>query len=188
MAFFSAGADKEKLMILYSLKSAGIPLSREQIASVVYDQGLDNYITLSEHLMELEENSCLATVPTYRLQTMVLTRRGEEVVSLFENTLPRSIRNGLDEFIEAHRDGFRRENTSQVQSKFHTDGSFSTELALVENGEAFFEIRIKLPSAGYTRIAERRWDELNQKLYLDTLLALTSEEPDEARTDGVAKE
>ena len=161
MAFFTSGGDKDKLMILYSLKKAGIPLSREQITAVLSEHGLDNYITISQHVIELEETACIATVPAYHLQTIVLTRRGEEVVNLFSSMLPKSLREGIDAVIDARADEFRRENTSQVETRSLTDGNFTTSLALVENGDAFFEIRIKLPAAKYTRIAERRWDEVS---------------------------
>ena len=117
MAFFSSGSDKEKLMILYSLKKAGIPLSREQIVGIMSENGLENYIDIAQHIMELEGNACLATVPTYRRQTIVLTSRGEEVVSLFAKTLPRSLRDGIDAYVERKLDDFRRENTSQAETR-----------------------------------------------------------------------
>ncbi|MBR4435104.1 MAG: DUF4364 family protein [Clostridia bacterium] len=186
MAFFSNGSDKEKLMIMYTLEKAGIPLSREQITQVMFDNALEDYILISEHLMELEDSACIATVPTYRLQTIVLTKRGEEVAALFKETLPNSVRQGIDESLEHRLEAFKLENTSQMHSKVLRNGEFETTLSLVENGEAFFEIKIKLPSAKYTRMAERRWNGINQKLYLDTLLALTkdaSDEPDKAETN-----
>ncbi|MBQ1684409.1 MAG: DUF4364 family protein [Clostridia bacterium] len=175
MAFFTSGGDKEKLMILYSLKKAGIPLSREQITAVLSEHGC-NYITISQHVIELEETACVATVPAYRLQTIVLTKRGEEVVNLFSSMLPKSLREGIDAVVAAKLDDFHRENTVQVETRSLTDGNFTTSLALVENGDAFFEIRIKLPAAKYTHIAERRWDKVSKKLYMDTLLALTTED------------
>lgn len=179
MPFFSNGEDREKLAVLYTLKLAGFPLSREQIATVMFEHGYENYITLSERLSELEKNACIATIPSYRIQTVVLTRRGDEIISLFESNLPLSLRTSISDQVAAKAEGFRRENTEQMESSFHSDGSFSTRLSLVEGDEPFFEIRIKLPSAKYTRIAERRWNEINRKLYFDTLLALTGPDGDD---------
>ena len=180
MPFFSNGEDREKLSILYVLKLAGFPLSREQMATVMFEQGYENYITFSEHLSELEKNTCIATIPSYRIQTVVLTRRGDEIINLFESNLPLSLRTSISEQIAAKAEEFRRENTEQMESAFHSDGSFSTRLSLVEGDEPFFEIRIKLPSAKYTRIAERRWNMINKKLYFDTLLALTGPDGNDA--------
>lgn len=186
MSFFSTGKDRNKLSALYIIKLAGIPLSKEQIATVMFNVECVDYITLSELLIELEGNSCIATVPSYRIQTIVLTRRGEEIINLFEKNLPLSLRAAISEQMRASVEDFRRENTAQMESRFHSEGNFTTRLSLVENGEAFFEITLKLPSAKYTRIAEKRWAELNKELYLNTLLALTSEEritPSESEND-----
>lgn len=175
MAFFSNGSDKEKLMLLYSLKTAGVPLSREQLTAVVSECGLDNFITVSEHVMELENSGFVATVPMHRRETVALTGRGEETLGLFALTLPRSVREKLSEVVAENAESFRRENTTQTETRAATDG-FVTTLSLVDRGEAFFELSIRLPDAKYTRVAERRWNEIGGKLYLDTLLALTHEE------------
>ncbi len=179
MAFFSNGSDKQKLMILFALQRAGIPLSREQIVTVMYENGFEDYMTIAQHIIDLEQNSCIASVPAYKRQTIVLSKRGEEVVSLFGGTLPKSLRESIAGYIEGKLDDFRRENSSRAETRILPGDNYETSLALVENGEAFFEIRIKLPSAKYTRIATRQWDKVNQKLYLDTLLALTQEEAKE---------
>ncbi len=41
MAFFSNGEDKLKLMILFTLECAEMPLSREQIATVMSENGVE---------------------------------------------------------------------------------------------------------------------------------------------------
>ena len=175
MAFFTSGGDREKLMILFALKTAVIPLSREQITEVMVEFGTENYFGIARHIIELEETACIATVPAHRLQTIVLTKRGDEIVNLFSGMLPKSSRDGIADFIARNIDKYRTENTAQAETRSRTDGDFTTSLALVENGEAFFEIRIRLPAAKYTRLAERRWDKVSKKLYMDALLALTTE-------------
>lgn len=188
MAYFSTGVDKEKLMILYALKKAGMPLSAEQLTAVVCEHGVENYFAVAQHLIGLDEAACIAAVPSHRIRTVAVTKRGEEIVNLFAGTLPKSLREALDASIASKGEEFRRENTAQAETRTHTDGSFTTSLALVENGDAFFEIRIKLPAAKYTRIAERNWEKMSAKLYMDTLIALTADEPEAAAAgDGAEK-
>ena len=64
MAFFSNGEDKLKLMILFTLECAEMPLSREQIATVMSENGVENYFDVCEHIIDLEANGCIASVPT----------------------------------------------------------------------------------------------------------------------------
>ena len=156
MAFFSNGEDKLKLMILFTLECAEMPLSREQIATVMSENGVENYFDVCEHIIDLEANGCIASVPTFKMQMIVMTPRGEEIMNLFGKNLPKSL----------------RENTSRIITTPLPDGGFDATFALVENGDAIFEIRIKLPNAEYTRLAEKNWEAQNQKIYIDTLLAL----------------
>ena len=135
MAFFSNGSDKEKLMILFALEKAGIPLSMEQIVTVMYENGFEDYMAIAQHIIDLEQNSCLATIPAYKRRTIVLSKRGEEVVSLFGSTLPKSLRESIAAYIEKKIDDFRRENTSQAETRCLSDGNYETSLALVENGD-----------------------------------------------------
>ena len=176
MAFFSDGEDRRKLLILYILKRSGIPLSREQLVLVLAENGVENYFDISGRMLELEENGYIASVPAFKLQLTVLTARGEEVVSLFDKNLPRSVRESMDACIDAHLGEFHRENTSRVITTPLPDGGFDATFALVEGGDAIFEIRVKLPSAKYAQLAERNWDSLGEELYLSTLMKLTREQ------------
>ena len=75
MAFFSNGEDKLKLMILFTLECAEMPLSREQIATVMSENGVENYFDVCEHIIDLEANGCIASVPTFKMQMIVMTPR-----------------------------------------------------------------------------------------------------------------
>lgn len=176
MAYFSSGDDRDKLMILYSLRCCGMPVSREQLVTIMAENGAENYFDISERLVELEQNGYIASVPTYLLQMIVLTSRGEEALTLFEKNLPKSLRAALENYIDSHLRDFHRENTSRTISTPLPDGGFDTTFALVENGDAIFEVRLKLPSIRYARIAERNWDSISEELYLSTLLRLTRDE------------
>lgn len=156
MAFFSNGEDKLKLMILFTLECAEMPLSREQIATVMSENGVENYFDVCEHIIDLEANGCIASVPTFKMQMIVMTPRGEEIMNLFGKNLPKSLRESIEGFVGSNKDEFRRENTSRIITTPLPDGGFDATFALVENGDAIFEIRIKLPNAEYTRLAEKK--------------------------------
>ena len=165
MAFFSNGEDKLKLMILFTLECAEMPLSREQIATVMSENGVENYFDVCEHIIDLEANGCIASVPTFKMQMIVMTPRGEEIMNLFGKNLPKSLRESIEGFVGSNKDEFRRENTSRIITTPLPDGGFDATFALVENGDAIFEIRIKLPNAEYTRLA-RKIGRLRIKKYI----------------------
>lgn len=73
-------------MILFTLECAEMPLSREQIATVMSENGVENYFDVCEHIIDLEANGCIASVPTFKMQMIVMTPRGEEIMNLFGKT------------------------------------------------------------------------------------------------------
>ena len=108
MAFFSNGEDKLKLMILFTLECAEMPLSREQIATVMSENGVENYFDVCEHIIDLEANGCIASVPTFKMQMIVMTPRGEEIMNLFGKNLPKSLRESIEGFVGRNKDEFPR--------------------------------------------------------------------------------
>lgn len=175
MVFFSSGDNKQKLMALYLLRTAKQPLSKEQLLTAMVESGKDDYFKVSEQLLELEQNKYIVSVPVFNRQMIAATSLGEEAIGIFDNTLPKSLREALDAYIEARREEYHLENTSRVKAVVLPDGSVNMTLALVEAGEVIFEIRLKLPNVKYERIAEHNWDNLSAELYLNTIMKLTDE-------------
>lgn len=139
MAFFSNGEDKLKLMILFTLECAEMPLSREQIATVMSENGVENYFDVCEHIIDLEANGCIASVPTFKMQMIVMTPRGEEIMNLFGKNLPKSLRESIEGFVGSNKDEFRRENTSRIITTPLPDGGFDATFALVETGMRYLK-------------------------------------------------
>ena len=162
-------------MALHLLRSAGQPLSREQLITAMVELGSDDYFKVAEQLLMLEQNKYIVSVPVFNRQMIAATSLGEEAVNIFDNTLPKSLRDSIDVYIEAHRKEYHFENTSRVEAEIQPDGSVNMMLALIEGGEAIFELRFKLPNLKYERLAERNWNDVSTELYLNTIMKLTDE-------------
>lgn len=173
--FFARGDNKQKLIALYLLRAAKQPVSREQLITAMVESGSDNYFKVSAQLLELEQNKYIVSVPVFNRQMIAATSLGEEAISIFDNTLPKSLREALDAYIEAHRKEYHLENTSRIESCVLPDGSVSMKLSLIEKEEALFEIHLKLPSVKYEQIAERNWSGASGEIYLNTIMKLTDE-------------
>lgn len=184
MLFFANGENRLKLMALYLLRSAKQPLSREQLITAMVELGSDDYFKVAEQLLTLEQNKYIVSVPVFNRQMIAATSLGEEAVSIFDNTLPKSLRESIDAYINAHRKEYHLENTSRVEADVQPDGSVNMMLALIEAGEAIFELRFKLPNLKYERIAERNWNDVSTELYLNTIMKLTDEKEKKDKADA----
>lgn len=173
MAFFASGEDKNKLMVLYVLRMCNMPLSQEQLVTILADNGIENYFDASACLLDLEENGYIASVPTLTMQMEVLTKRGEELVSFFDKTLPKSLREALDEYVEQHISEFRMANTTRSELTPLSNGSVEAVFAIVEGGESIFEMKMVFPSVFAANNAQRNWESINDEIYIDVLRKLT---------------
>lgn len=180
MAFFSNGDDRTKLMLLFILKQYGFSMSREQLSTIMADHGADNYFDVNDKLLSLEKDGFVAAVPVHGFQMLAITARGEELIGLFEQNLPMSLRSALSGYIEEHRDEFKRANTSRITVVPLAGGGYGAKFTLIERSDVLFEVSLKLPDAAYMRAAERNWERIAGELYLSTLRRLTERGEDSA--------
>ncbi len=177
--FFANGDDRVKLMILYILRGCHLPLSRAALETALRENPIDgeaeDLFTVPDRLSLLEEGDFIASLTVVGVQMYFLTKRGNDVISLFDNTLPRSLREQLDAYIDEHIDEFHRNCTMRCDYDMLSDGSCQAKFALVESGKPIFELDIALPSAESTRVAQKRWEAASSELYMQVLQWLTLE-------------
>ncbi len=178
MAFFSNGEDRTKLMLLFILEKYGFGMSREQLSTIMAHHGADNYFDVNERLLALEKDGFIAAVPVHGFQMLAITARGEELIGLFEQNLPSSLRSSIGDYIEAHREALKRENTSRITVIPLAGGGYDAKFTLIERNDVLFEVSLRLPDAEYMRTAEKNWDRIAGELYLSTLRRLTEPEND----------
>lgn len=177
--FFTNGDDRGKLMILYILRGCHLPLSRAALETALLENPVDgeevDLLTIPARLSMLEESGFIAALTVVDMQMYFLTKNGNEVISLFDNTLPKSIREQLDAYIARHADDFHRTCTMRSDYDMLSDGSCEAKFALVESGKPIFELNISLPSAESTLTAQKRWESESSELYMQVLQWLTGE-------------
>lgn len=172
MTFFSNGEDKYRLVALYILRRFNTPISHEQLVTVMVENGMENFFDVSSGILDLEENGYIASVPTITMQMVILTKKGEETIALFDKTLPKSLREALDEYVDSHIGEYKMANTSRVVVEPVPDGGVKAVFAIIEGGESIFEIRIMLPDIKVAQTAEKNWDRVNEELYVHVLQQL----------------
>ncbi len=177
--FFSTGEDRAKLIVLYILRGCQLPLSRESLETAAIENAPDtdvmDLMTIPRLLNSLEKEGFIAALTVVEMQMYFLTNRGMNVIDMFDNTLAKSVRKKLDDYISEHLDQYHRSSTTRSDFSMRSDGSYEAKLALVEGDKSIFDLKIILPSAESTQIASKKWEEANAELYLQVLRWLTSE-------------
>src|ERR1035437_1397179 len=78
-----------KLLICYILKKVGKPISADNLAKIIVEDGLANYFEIKTSILELQENG---NIILDKNDEFILTIRGSEVSEILEIALPFSVR------------------------------------------------------------------------------------------------
>ena len=82
--YFYDETNRNKLIVLYFIKSLNIELTRSQIADFSVAHDLIPYFDLQTTVGELEESGLLACVPKAFGQAFMLTPQGRDIIEMFQ--------------------------------------------------------------------------------------------------------
>ena len=172
MAFFSHAVTRDKLSILYMLRSLNIEITRQQWVNIMVGNEWINYFDLLSALTELEEDGYVATVPRPFGHGYLLTERATEALEMFYKELPLSLRTAYDEYAESHREALRRETQFQAISRPLPSGGFLVTLRVVEGNSTLLEVKVQAPTNESANAACAAWEARSEDIYLYVLNTL----------------
>ena len=111
MPIFAQGVPKNKLTILYFVRSANIDLMREQIHRAMVENDCMSYFDFQTAMYEMEQDGMIAAIPRAFGQAYRITASGESVLSMFEESLPFSLRQRLADYADSARESMRLERS-----------------------------------------------------------------------------
>ncbi len=165
-----------KVMVLYFLNRAGIPLTRVQIATFFSEKGYESYVNLQTVFARLAEAGLIQEEQVLNRTLLHLTEEGRQTLTLFSNELTAEIKNDIDTFLKENGKSFQRE--LQLYANYHMTGgrSFLTTLRMSEQGSTLLEINISLPSEKLARETCRKWSDDHEEIYSYLMDHILSEE------------
>lgn len=176
MAFFPEGQGRVKLLMLYIIKKFRTPVSREQVYTAMVRVDDTGFFEMSELLAQLEAEMYVLAVPARDQHLLYLTERGEELVETFEREIPRSVRDEVEGYADENRESVKRSNCIFCDALPRPDGSWMVDLALLENGAAVFELKLRVPDSRTANRVRENWLKNADGIYLESYLKLNGSE------------
>lgn len=173
MAYFSSGVTRDKLIVLYFLQKIDFELTREQVYQVMALNDWMNYFDFQTTMLELEEDGYIAAIPRSFGQGYRPTQLGREAISLFENTLPYSLREAMSSYVEEHMEELRLETQFQCDIQPWEEGGYTVQLKAMDRNAILFQISAILPNQEVAQRACKNWRTEAAALYQITLEHLT---------------
>jgi hypothetical protein len=117
------GSDYElslnKLMILFLIDTAGLPLSNTQLSEFLLDSGYTDYFSLQAYISQMMEARLLKSSKVSSHTLYDITFDGLETLEFFKNHIPESIKDDLILYL--------KDNKYDIKSKFEVVADYMPE-------------------------------------------------------------
>ena len=102
---------ENKLLMLYVLKSIKEPISNTQLTEIILENNFMNYFTFQQYLAELAESKFVKYQEANDKKLLILTEKGDNVLSLFKDRISPSKISIIDEYIKEKIESIKKELT-----------------------------------------------------------------------------
>jgi hypothetical protein len=186
MPIFAQGVPKNKLTILYFVRSANIDLMREQIHRAMVENDCMSYFDFQTAMYEMEQDGMIAAIPRAFGQAYRITAPGESVLSMFEESLPFSLRQRLADYADSARESMRLETQLLSSMEELYSGAYMVHLKAVERNDVVLDISMKLASRTMAQRARKNWGKASEEIYAFLLkkLLFTEEAGEECASEN----
>ena len=169
MPIFAQGVTKDKLSILYFIKTTGLDITREQLYRAMVETDCMDYFDFQPAMHDLEEDGFIAAIPRTFGQGYRVTTIGETSLSLFLESLPHSLRKKLAEYAEANRAQMLEETQLVSSMQEQESGAYLVELKAQERDRVLLTISIQMASRSMAQRIRKNWPAASEDIYADLL-------------------
>lgn len=186
MPIFAKGVPKDKLTILFFTRAADLDITREQLYRAMVENDCMSYFDFQTAMAEMEEDGFLAAIPRTFGQGYRVTSRGDEVLGMFEESLPYSLRVRLQEYADQNRASMIRETQLVSSMEELYGGAYKVHLRVQEKNAVVVDIAFDVFSRAMAQRVRAGWQDHAEEIYMYILNKLLEERkaPPEEQQDG----
>lgn len=154
-----------KLIILYLLGKASIPLSKKRVCDFILDKGYTNYIMLNQAIGELIDAGMAVSQLINERPHLTLTAEGAQTLSFFQSN--------ISDITKAEINAYLKENKLELISEISVTanydkaptGEFEAHLTARERGIPLVRITLSVPEEETAASICKNWREKNEEVY-----------------------
>jgi len=172
MPFFAQGDLKNKLTILYFVRTAQWEITREQLYRAMIENNCMSYFEFQVAMAEMEEDGYLMAIPCMFGQVYRVTASGKDTLHMFEESLPFSLRTSLETYAEANRESMIRETQLVSSMEELYGGGYRVHLRVQDSKSSIVEISFDVISRSMAQRIRAGWQEIAGDVYMRILTSL----------------
>ena len=142
----SAELAENKLLVLYVIQSLKQPISKTQLTEIILENNFINYFTLQQYISELESSEFVGYVEKNNKKLITITKKGENVLSFFNERISPIKRDIIDNYISKTIDNIKKELTIHSDYTIEKNNSFIVDLKALEDEILLIDLKISVPT------------------------------------------
>lgn len=172
----SAELAENKLLVLYVIQSLKQPISKTQLTEIILENNFINYFTLQQYISELESSEFVGYVEKNNKKLITITKKGENVLSFFNERISPIKRDIIDNYISKTIDNIKKELTIHSDYTIEKNNSFIVDLKALEDEILLIDLKISVPTKKQASNLCSRWKENPSDIYTKIVQVLFNEE------------
>ncbi len=163
---------ENKIILLYSVDKANMPVSNLQITKIVIENRIMNYFVLQHFLTDLCENSYLQLEKKDNHTYYTITDGGKELLEYFTDIIPKGIKKRIDDSIYSLRRSKKYETVVAADYTALNENEFIVNLDISEDDFKLIELSISVGSRENALQICSHWKKNSQEMYSEIIESL----------------
>lgn len=154
-----------KLIILYLLGKASLPLSKKRVRDFILDKGYTNYILLNQAIGELIDAGMITSRLINERPHLALTAEGAQTLSFFQSNISDVTKAEINAYLKENRLELISELSVTANYDKASTGEYEAHLTAKERGIPLVQITLSVPAKETAAAICRNWREKNEEIY-----------------------
>ena len=154
-----------KLILLYLLKRAGLPLSKTRVRDFILEKGYTNYIILNQAIGELLDAGMITEQLINERSHFSLTEEGAQTLAFFQGNISDITKEEINTYLRENKLELISELSVTANYDRSSTGEFEAHLLAKEKGIPLVEITLSVPAEETAASICRDWREKDEEIY-----------------------
>ncbi|MBD5549953.1 MAG: DUF4364 family protein [Lachnospiraceae bacterium] len=154
-----------KLIVLYLLKRAALPLSKRRVCDFILDKGYTNYIILNQAIGELMDAGMITLQLINERSHLSITEEGAQTLAFFQTNISDVTKEEINTYLKENKLELLAEISVTANYDKASTGEFEAHLIAKEKDIPLVQITLSVPEEETAASICRNWREKNEEIY-----------------------
>lgn len=154
-----------KLILLYLLGKASMPLSKKRVCDFILDKGYTNYFILNQAIGELLDAGMISSQIINERPYLTLTEEGSQTLSFFQSNISDVTKSEINAYLRENKLDLISELSVTAYYDKASSGEYEAHLIAKEREIPLVQITLSVPSEETASEICKNWREKNEEIY-----------------------